>query len=161
MDLATAAAAALETSAFGVWMRTSPVAYPVANLVHLLGLVLLIGGIGVVDLRLLGLGRKIPLAALSRFLTPLAVAGLVLMLASGVMLFAADAGPLLRAPLFGWKVAVIGLALVNALGFQVLWRGRIETRGQEAPPPLARMMAALSIGLWLTAATLGRLLAYA
>lgn len=157
---AVAAAAALEASAFGVWMRTSSVAYPVANLIHLLGLVLLLGGIGVVDLRLLGFGRKIPLAPLSRFLTPLAVAGVVLMLASGVMLFAADAGPLLRAPLFGWKVAVIGLALVNALGFQVLWRGRLESWG-HAPPLFARGMAAASIALWLTAATLGRLLAYA
>lgn len=158
MDL-IAAAVALEASAFGVWMRTSSVAYPVANLVHLLGLVLLVGGIGVVDLRLLGLGRKIPLVPLSRFLTPLAVAGVGLMLASGAMLFAADAGPLLRAPMFGWKLAVIGVALVNAVGFQLLWRGRLET-WEQTPPLFARMMAAFSLSLWLAAATLGRLLAY-
>lgn len=158
MDVTTVAAA-LEASAFGVWMRTSSIAYPVANLIHLLGLVLLVGGIGVVDLRLLGFGRKIPLAPLARFLTPLAALGVMLMLASGLMLFAADAVPLLRAPMFGWKLAVIGLALLNALGFQALWRGRVAA-WEDAPPPLARAMAALSIGLWLTAATLGRLLAY-
>lgn len=155
----TAAAAALEASAFGVWMRSSAQAYPVANLVHLLGLVLLVGGIGVVDLRLLGFGRKIPLVPLSRFLTPLAIAGVVLMLASGVMLFAADAVPLLRAPMFGWKLAFIGLAILNAVGFQLLWRGRLAAWA-DTPPPAARVMAACSLGLWLAAATLGRLLAY-
>lgn len=157
---AVALAAALEGSALGEWMRGSAFAYPAANLLHLLGLVLLIGGIGVVDLRLMGLGQALPLAPLARFLTPFAVAGLALMLASGVLLFAADAGPLLRLPLFGWKMAVVGVAVLNAAGFQLLWRGRANGwRG--TPPVAARSMAALSVGLWLAAAVLGRLLAYA
>ncbi|MDP3383095.1 MAG: hypothetical protein Q8S47_07195, partial [Phenylobacterium sp.] len=65
-----ALAALLEASALGQWARGSAVAYPVANVAHLLGLVLLVGGIGVVDLRLAGLWRGLPIAALSRALTP-------------------------------------------------------------------------------------------
>lgn len=158
MDL-SAAAAALESYGLGVWMRTSPIAYPAANLAYLFGLVLLASGIGAVDLRVLGFGRAMPLAALARFLAPLAVAGVLLMLASGTMLFAADAAPLLRSPLFGWKLAVIALALVNALVFEGLWRRRLENWTGRVPLA-ARLMAGLSIVLWLTAVTLGRLLAY-
>ena len=92
MEALVAAAAALEGSALGVWARGSPDAYPAANLAHLLGLVMLVGGIGILDLRLAGLARALPAAALSRLLTPVALAGLVLMAGSGAVMFAADAG---------------------------------------------------------------------
>jgi hypothetical protein len=54
-------AAALEGSALGVMMRESDWLYPVANLMHLLGLVLLLGAMLFLDLRLLGLARHVPL----------------------------------------------------------------------------------------------------
>jgi len=158
MDL-TAAAHALESSALGAWVRGSPVAYPVANLVHLLGLVLLIGGIGIVDLRLIGLGRRIPLMPIARFLTPLAIAGLMLLLASGFLLFAADAGPLIRSAAFRWKMVLLALALINAILFQLLWRRKVGGWSRGVPSP-ARAMAGLSLGLWLAIATFGRLIAY-
>ena len=60
--------------------------YPVANLVHLLRLALLIGSIGIVDLRLAGVFRALPLLPLSRALTPLAISGLILIGLSGAVL---------------------------------------------------------------------------
>lgn len=143
----------------GIWARESSVAYPGANLLHLLGLVLLIGGIGVVDMRLAGAWRSIPLEALSRALTPLAVAGLVLLGASGLVLFAADAGPLIGSTVFLTKLALIGVALANALAFRAVWRRRLST--WDAAPPLGgRSMAMVSVGLWLLVAALGRMIAY-
>lgn len=150
-----AIAAAIEASSFGSFARGSSFAYPLANLVHLLGLVLLIGGIGLVDLRLVGAFRGLPLATLSRALTPLALGGLLLMTLSGPVLFAADAASLVKSDLFRWKLVLIGVALLNALAFRRLWR---EEDGE--PRTALRAMAAGSIALWLMVAALGRLIAY-
>lgn len=137
-------------------MRRSPSAYPAANLVHLAGLVLLIGGIGLLDLRVIGLGRALPLAALSRFLTPFGLAGLVLLVTGGFFMFAADAGVLVASRLFQAKMALLALGLANA----ALFRLRFGALSVE-PPIAARVMAAGSLGIWIATAAVGRLLGYA
>lgn len=159
MDALTDAIAALQASPFGAWARGSAYAYPAANLMHLLGLVLLVGGIGLLDLRLAGAFRSLPVAPLSRALTPLAVAGLALMIPSGLTMFAADATPLAGSTLFRWKLALIVLALANAVAFRLRWGRDIDRNG--AVPPAARILAVASLALWLTVAALGRLIAYA
>ena len=63
----------LETVGLRQWANATPWVYPLANVLHVVGVVLLIGGIGVVDLRVAGLWRRLPLVALSRALTPIAV----------------------------------------------------------------------------------------
>lgn len=130
-------------------------AYPLANLVHLFGMILLIGGIGVLDLRIMGLFRAIPLMPLSRALVPLAAMGLMFMLLSGPLLFVADAAALSRSSIFAWKLALIILALCNAAAFRLRWN---EERGE--PSTAFRIMACASITLWLGVACLGRLIAY-
>lgn len=154
-----ALAIALEASPLGAWARGSDLAYPVANLVHLLGLVLLVGGIGLLDLRLTGLFRGLPVETLSRVLTPLAIAGLVLLGLGGAVMFSADATALFASTVFRWKVALIALALANAAAFRWLWRRRMA-RWDVDPPPAGRVMAAGSLGLWLIVAGLGRWIAY-
>ena len=150
-----AVARSIEASGFGTAARESAWLYPAANLVHLLGLVCLVGGIGLVDLRLAGAFRSLPLAALSRALTPVAIAGIVMLVASGTILFAADATALVRSPRFRTKLALIAAALANAVAFRLLWRG------EEQPRAVLRAMAGASILMWLSVAALGRLIAYA
>jgi len=142
-------------SSFAQWAGESTYAYPAANVVHVFGVVLLVGGIGIVDLRLIGLFRAIPLQPLARALTPLAVAGLVLLVLSGSVLFASDAKAVAGNATFRLKLALIALALANAILFR--WR----TRGlrAEAAPGL-RVMALASLLLWVTVAVCGRLIAY-
>lgn len=140
-------------------MKGSAWAYPLANVTHLLGLTLLAGGIMAVDARLLGAWKRLPLAALSDALTPLAVVGLVLFAVSGFAMFASDAGPLIGSPVFLAKLAVIGLALLNALAFRRYARGRLAGWEGGAPNP-ARAMAMASLALWATAIVLGRMMAY-
>ncbi len=146
-------AAAAEASALGQWMRGAALAYPVANTLHLLGLVLLVGAIGLLDLRLLGLFPALPLPPLARALTPLGLAGLALLATTGALLFAADARALAANPAFLWKGGLIALALANALAFRALWRG-------TPPAALLRGMALASLLLWLAVAALGRFIAY-
>lgn len=150
---------AVQNSGFGLWAARSSLAYPVANVLHLLGLVMLVGGIGVLDLRLAGLFRSIPVAPLSRALTPIALAGLALMLPTGAIMFAADAEALVTSATLRWKLLLIALALANALAFRFLWQRRLERWAAE-PPRLGRLMAAASILLWLSVAALGRWIAY-
>ena len=147
-------AAWVEASALGRAAQGGDWTYPVANLVHLLGLALVIGPIGIVDLRLAGAFRALPLSPLSRALTPLAISGLLLIGLSGPVLFAADARALIYSPLLRAKLLLILLALSNALAFRMLWHG-----AEPVPRPL-KIMAIASLALWLTVAALGRLIAY-
>ncbi len=143
--------AAVEGTAFA--RMAAGAAYPYVNSLHLLGLVMLVGAIGIVDLRLLGAFGTLPRDKLVGALTPLGLGGLALLFLSGSALFAADARALAGNPAFLWKGALILAALANALLFRRLWRG-----GEPSWP--ARMLALLSLILWLTIGALGRFIAY-
>lgn len=150
-------AAELEASGLGAAMRGSVRnLYPVVNLAHVAGVVLLVGGIGVVDLRIAGYGKGIGIGPLSRMLTPLAIAGLLIQAITGVMLYAADAGPLFASSLMRIKLVLIAFALLNAVVFRRLF-GDLDN---ETPPPLARTMAILSLACWFGVVGLGRWIAY-
>ncbi len=138
------------------WTRLSPWIYPWANVLHVLGVVMLVGGIGIVDLRIVGLWRSLPLGDLARALTPVAVIGLTLQFASGLVLFAADGPALAGSFVFKTKLVLIALALGNAFAFRFTARGGRD----RSPSGLARVSAAVSLALWLVITTLGRLIAY-
>lgn len=141
------------------WASATPWVYPAANVLHIVGVVLVIGGIGVVDLRVAGLWRRIPLVTLSRALTPIAVAGLVVQASSGLVLFAADGESLAGSATFRLKLLLIALALANAVAFRAAWRRRPNKLGFVSLP-IARLSAVLSILLWFSVAAAGRLIAY-
>ncbi len=148
---------AVQSSPFGVWAGGE--IYPIANLVPLLGLVMLVGGIGILDLRLIGLFRRIPTEALASALTPIGFTGLLLMIPSGATMFASDASTLVNSWTFQTKLLLIGLALSNAIAFRFMWQKRIG-QWDMSPPFWGRLMAAASILLWLSVAALGRWIDY-
>lgn len=153
-------AAALESSGFGEWMRSSALAYPIANLIHLLGLALLFSPIVMLDLRLLGLGRKFALPETSRLMTRWAIAGLLLLICAGVPMFVADASPLAAHPLMRAKLLLIALGIANAIVFRLCWQRRLAS-WDYAAPLTGRLQAIGSIVIWLCVAGLGRWIAYA
>jgi len=152
-------AAALEASGLGQWMRGSTWAYPVVNMLHLFGLVVLVGPVLLLDLRLLGFGRGFALAPVVRVLTAWAVAGLAVLVPSGIALLSADARALVANPALQVKLVLIAVAVANALVFRVLRAHRVA-EGGEAPSRGLRLQAALSIALWLAIPAAGRLIAY-
>lgn len=152
--------------AFALWLDAAGLRtfaggdnYPWINSIHLLGLVMLVGAIGVVDLRIAGAWRGLPIDPLSRALTPVAMTGLLILVASGILLFAADGVALARSDTFLRKLVLIVLALANAIAFRLLFARRMASWG-DAAPPAARIMAAASVLLWLTVGLQGRLIAY-
>ncbi|MBM3544409.1 MAG: hypothetical protein FJX44_07900 [Alphaproteobacteria bacterium] len=141
-------------------MRDHPYLYPIVNVTHLFGMVLIVGGIGLLDLRLLGFARQIPLLAIYGLLTGAAAIGIVIQVSSGIPLFASDATALIGNDAFVLKMLLFAVALTNALAFRLLWRGHIA--GWDRHPPLFGLVqAALSLMLWLSIAALGRWIAYA
>ena len=155
----TGFAEAIATSSYGQWASGSALAYPVANVVHLLGLVMLVGAIGIVDLRLAGAFRAVPVAPLYRSLRPVAIAGLVVIVPSGATMFASDATTFAGSAVFRWKISLIAVALTNVVAFHILWRHRIDDWDRSAPVA-GRLMAAASVMLWLTIGAFGRMIAY-
>ena len=152
-------AIALQESAFAFAIRDSTWIYPIANLLHILGLALLIGSILILDLRLLGVGRWVAVDALSRLTTPFSIIGICLMLVSGSVLFSADAAALSTNPIFRLKMLLLAAGLANALLFRLLWQRRIAGWSDRAPLG-ARLQAGLSGIGWLAVASCGRLIAY-
>lgn len=122
---------------------------------HVFGAIALIGAIGLLDLRILGYAPGLPAEKLARAVTPIALSGLFVLVVSGTVLFLADARALAGSTVFAAKLGVIALAGVNALAFRLRWR-----RVDDAPSAGAKLLAGASLALWLTAAALGRLIAY-
>jgi hypothetical protein len=149
----------LENSGFGIWVRESPSvwAYPAVLTLHTIGLGVLVGGNAVIDLRLLGWGKAIPLAPLER-LFPVMWAGFWVNAISGIALFVADATTKGTTWVFMTKlgIIVVGVALLIALRRTVYRRG--EAGAVETPT--SRALAAASLALWFLAIVTGRYMAY-
>jgi hypothetical protein len=150
---------ALQESALGHLMRSSTMLYPAAEILHIIGFVLLVGSILALDLRLLGLGRMVAIQPLAHLLLPLSRFGFVIAIAMGFLLFSADAAHVVRNPAFQAKLLLIAAALVNVVIAHVgPWRRMLLWRGEA--PGSAKATAFASLLLWLGALTAGRLIAY-
>jgi len=150
---------ALQESALGHAMRSSHALYPAVEILHIIGFVVLVGSIVALDLRLLGLGRAIPIWPMAQLLLPLSRFGFLLAISMGFLLFSADAAHVVRNPAFQTKLLLIAAALVNiAIAHAGPWR-RIALWGAEAPRG-AKVTALVSLLLWLGIVCAGRLIAY-
>jgi hypothetical protein len=94
----------------------TPWGWPVMESIHFIGLSLLVGTVGIFDLRMLGFARAIPLAALHR-LVPLGVLGFMMNLCSGLMFVSSVPDQYLYNPAFRIKMLFVFLAGVNMLMF--------------------------------------------
>ena len=150
---------ALQESALGHLMRSSPVLYPAAEVLHIMGFVLLVGSIAALDLRILGLGQTIAIQPLARLLLPLSRFGFIVAAGMGFLLFSADAAHVVRNPAFQAKLLLIAAALINvAIAHVGPWRRLAAWHGDA--PAGAKTTAFTSLLLWLGALTAGRLIAY-
>jgi len=135
------------------WIASHPTLYPALEVVHILGISLLVGSLLLLDLRLWGRAPELPLPALARLALPVTVSGFALVAASGLLMFASRPDELLANAAFLWKVGLVGVAGLNAAVFH----GRGGLARQDA---LARAQTVLSLGIWLTAIICGRWIAY-
>ena len=151
----------LETSSLAGAMRQWQWLYPIVEIVHILGFVVLVGAAVMFDLRLLGRSRATSVRALAAHLLPWARGAVLLVALSGSLLFLTQAGTYAQSRVFALKLSLIAAAGLNAAVFHA---GAFRTvagwdQGMRAPLP-ARLAGALSLLLWTGVITAGRLLAY-
>lgn len=158
METIAAAANAVEAWRAAVWLRESLWGYPLVSVLHLLGIAWLLGGIAIVDARVLGLAASAPMAAVARSAWPVAVTGLVLALGTGPWLFITRSSEYIVNPAFLWKLALLAGALLNVAAFHALGRGVLD--GRRAPGTAVRASAAASLLLWLGVLAAGRWIAF-
>ncbi len=130
--------------------------------VHVLTLAVFVGMALMIDLRLLGVTMKrVPASEVVGRLLPWSKAGLLVMVASGALLF--YSAPLVRYDnlFFRFKMAMLVLALLNAWIFSVTVFRRVAEWDLDAVPPrTARLVGGLSLVLWAVIITAGRMMAY-
>src|SRR6185295_11437130 len=141
---------ALEASAIGAAMRDVPWLFAAVKAAHLAGIATLAGSIAVLDLRLLGFRRSIPVRRLAWRVLPWTAASFLLIVPSGLAMFAARAAELIASPVFALKICLILAAGTNAGIFHAgAFRGAAQWDVDLMPPPAARTAAAVSLALWV------------
>jgi hypothetical protein len=153
----------LQGSALGHFMRESGVwTYAIVNLAHILGVASLFGSVLVLDLRLLGVGRHVPLSALADATVPVATAGFAVAAATGVGLLVTKATEYVGNPFLAIKFPAIALALFNVLIIRRTdaWQARRERDFSPREHRRLALMGGVSLACWLTAIAAGRLIAY-
>ena len=140
----------------GVWT------YAIVNLAHILGVASLFGSVLVLDLRLVGVGRRIPLAALADATVPVAATGFLIAAATGVGLLVTKATEYVGNPFLAIKFPAILLALINVLAIRrsEAWQARGQRELSPREHRQLAVMGGLSLACWLTAIAAGRLIAY-
>ena len=151
----------LETTSLASAMREWLWLYPIVEILHIIGLAVLVGAAVLFDFRLLGVSRTLSVAALARHLLPWARVSLFLIVPSGLMMFTAHATEFATNPAFQLKLALLAAAAVNATAFHLGTYRTVTAWDHGAPAPsAAKVSAILSLLLWSGVITCGRLLAY-
>lgn len=158
---AAALGEALAHSPLGTALRESVWLYPTVETIHIVGFALLFGSIVVVDLRLLGLRRSVALGPLMSFVLPITLLSLLLVVPTGLLLFAAHANDLVGNRAFVIKMGLLFFAAINALMFHAgPYRAEIEAPPGHRARGSTRLFATLSIALWISILVAGRWIAY-
>jgi len=148
----------IQNSYFAYWLSQG--VYPIVLTLHSIGLALLVGLLVIIDLRVLGMGRELPIPSLRGFMKVVWI-GFVANLVSGILLFCISPEKFFYSNMFRFKILFILLGLVfGALLNSSLLRVGDEYAISPNPTVRQRTLAFLSIVCWIAAIFAGRWLAY-
>jgi hypothetical protein len=158
MEAVVTLAGWLETSVMGQFVRANTLLYPVANVVHLLAVMAFFTSVAVIDLHVIGVLQGASFGNVVRRFRGIAKVALLFLVPSGIVLFVPEAAAMVRNLSFQLKFSAIALGILNLLVFELVTR---RAGVSDSLPRPARVCAALSLVIWLTAAAAGRFVAYA
>lgn len=152
----------LHDSEIGTALRESLYMFPLVEGTHLVGLALSVGLILLTDLRLTGLFLKnVPVQAVLQQLRPWVLAGFALTFVTGVLLIWAEGPRIWAIPVFPIKLALIVLAGLNAIWFEVKFGRNVSEWGVQAQfPKGAKVAGWVSFVTWSAVVICGRLIPY-
>lgn len=135
-------------------------AFPLAEAAHFFGLCLLIGSIGIIDLRLLGFARSFSLRAVHQLL-PLVWIGFSINLVTGILFAFASADFYYPNMAVRVKLVLLLLAGLNALWYQLTVNREIDSWPETGDAPSqAKLIAGISLCLWVSIIFFGRFIMY-
>ena len=141
-------------------VRENSSVYAVVETLHAIGMGLLVGTITIINLRLLGALRRIPVFMLVNLLGLIWV-GFIVNACTGTLMFMADAEKMAGNTIFLTKMALILCGFVIALLLRhVVFRNMGRWSKGGSIPVKARILSCLSLVVWYSAITAGRLTAY-
>lgn len=145
---------ALEASWPAAFLRASFIAYPLVNVLHILAIGTLVTTAALMDLRILGVARGVPVDTVVGHLRPVAIGALLVAVASGLALFSVQPLDYWDNPAFRIKLVLLLLAIANAVAFT-------SFRAHRRTDLLStRAMALASVGLWISVAVAGRFIGF-
>ena len=147
----------LEGTALATAVRESLWVYPTVITFHTIGLAFLVGILIMIDLRILGFAKGIPLQPLKKYI-PIAMLGFLANLTTGLMLFVADAVRFTSNWMFLTKIGLITLAVTIGLMMNKVVFAEGANSGDITQKE--KTLAFISIIVWLAAMTAGRMTAY-
>lgn len=134
-------------------LAVHPWAYPMLEVVHIVGIALLLGNLLALEVRVWGGARALPVPALARLSLGLALSGFALAAGSGLLMFGTQASELLGNRAFLVKMLLLVLAGLNAAWFHT-------RRSLERLDAVAKVSMGVSTLIWLLVVACGRWIAY-
>ena len=152
----------LDHTAVGTAIRESLWLFPIIETLHIFGIISLVGGTSILDLRLMGLTfRDEPVTKLAKRFLPWAWFGFIVQVVTGVLMFSSEAAKMYGNWAFQIKMLLILVAGVNAIVFHSLAYQSVGKWDRAPVAPLsARVAGTASILLWFGIVAMGRWIAY-
>jgi hypothetical protein len=150
----------LKATTVSHWMIQLSWLWPLCETLHFVGLALLVGVVGLLDLRLLGFVRRLPVAAVHS-LIPWGILGFVINLATGVLFFVGAPDQYIDNVAWWAKIAFLVIAGLNVLYFETTQATRALAIGAgEDTSRHLKVIAAVSIVSWFMVLYWGRMLPF-
>ena len=152
----------LQQTSLAIHIRDSLFAFPLIESTHVIGLTLVFGTIAIIDLRLLGQ------ASTNRSFQRLAAdilkwtwVAFAVSAATGSLMFITNAAVYYHNAYFRAKIALLFLAVINMLVFELTTRRTVAQWDRDASaPPLGRAVAAVSLVIWISVIVTGRMIGF-
>jgi hypothetical protein len=139
---------------FSTWI------WPVCEIIHFIGLALLIGIAGFFDVRLMGAFRRVPVLE-ARSLMPFAIVGFLLNATTGLVFLIGHPEQYAHNPSWWLKVTFLCVAGLNVLVFERAVAPRLAGLAEDADMPLgAKLAGGVSLLAWFAVLYFGRMLPF-
>jgi hypothetical protein len=152
----------LQKTGLAITIRDSLLLFPLLESTHVVGLALVVGTVVIIDLRLLGLATTHrSFSRLGADTLPWTLAGFAVAAATGALMFMTNAAVYFHNTWFRAKVLLLVLAAINAIAFELTARRKIGAWDlARSAPPAARVMATVSLVIWIGVVVAGRMIGF-
>jgi hypothetical protein len=152
----------LQKTSLALNIRDSLLLFPLLESTHVIGLAVVVGTVVIIDLRLLGLATTHrSFSRLGADTLPWTLGGFAVAAITGALMFTTNATVYFHNAWFRAKVLMMVLAAINALAFELTARRKIgEWDLARSAPPAARVIATVSLVIWIGVIVAGRMIGF-